>query len=167
MSPRGQTEKSDRPPSRSVLPPEPDIDAKQPAVACGARPVDELNPNRSRGKGQSHPRRSLKLGPIGACLIRATLFLFQCISHKRLVLMRFLRSLADEKSAGLQDHTTSPSALAPFVRAPGDRSRVKTRPATQSRANAAASTASRPNVRDDGQRPSVGRDGGRYRSDLG
>ena len=109
-SAKGQTEKSDRPPSRSVLPPEPDIDAKQPAVACGARPVDEFNPNRGRGKGQSHPCRSLKLGPIGACLIRATLFLFQRISHKRLVLMRFLRSLADEKSTGLQDHTTSPSA---------------------------------------------------------
>ena len=93
----GQTEKSDRPPSRSVLPPEPDIDAKQPAVACGARPVDEFNPNRGRGKGQSHPCRSLKLGPIGACLIRASLFLYQRISHKRLVLMRFLRSLADEK----------------------------------------------------------------------
>ena len=77
MSDVGQTEKSDRPPSRSVLPPEPDIDAKQPAVACGARPVDEFNPNRGRGKGQSHPCRSLKLGPIGACLIRASLFLFQ------------------------------------------------------------------------------------------
>jgi hypothetical protein len=29
-----------------------------------------------QGKGQPHPCRSLKLGPIGACLIRATLFLF-------------------------------------------------------------------------------------------
>src|SRR5258706_4201435 len=109
MSALGQTEKSDRPPSRSVLPPEPDIDAKQPAVACGACPVDEFNPNRGRGKGQSHPC-SLKLGPIGACLIRASLFLFQRISHKRMVLMRFRRSLASEKSAGLQDHTALPSA---------------------------------------------------------
>jgi hypothetical protein len=65
MSELGQTEKSDRPPSRSVLPPEPDIDAKQPAFACGARLVDEFNPNRGRGKGQSHPCRSVKLGPIG------------------------------------------------------------------------------------------------------
>ena len=39
-----------------------------------------------------------------------------------------------------QDHTTSPSALALFVK------------------SAAASTASRPNVRDDGQRPSSGQD---------
>src|ERR1700731_4877372 len=102
-----QTEKSDRPPSRSVLPPEPDIDAKQPAVACDARPVDEFNPTRGRGKGQSHPCRSLKLGPIGSCLIRASLFLFQRISHKRLVLMRFLRSLADEKTTGLQNQPIS------------------------------------------------------------
>jgi hypothetical protein len=35
------------------------------------------------------------------------------------------------------------------------------------RQRAAASTASRPNVRDDGQRPSEGRDGGGYRFDLG
>jgi hypothetical protein len=81
-----------------------------------ARPVDEFNPNRGRGKGQSHPCRSLKLGPIGACLIRASLSLFRPISHKRLVLMRFLRSLASEKSTGLQDHTSSPSALASPVK---------------------------------------------------
>jgi hypothetical protein len=39
-------------------------------------------------------------------------------------------------ASGHQDHTTSPSALALFVK------------------SAAASIASRPNVRDDGQRPS-------------
>ena len=77
----------------------------------------------------------LKLGPIGACLIRASLFLFQRISHKRLVLMRFLRSLASEKSAGLQDHTTSPSASATFVFV------------------TSASTASHRNVRDDRDPP--------------
>jgi len=45
-----------------------------------------------------------------------------------------------------QDHTTSPSALALFVK------------------SAAASIASRPNVRDDGQRPSLrGQDSGRYK----
>jgi hypothetical protein len=61
-----------------------------------------------------------------------------------------------------KDHTTSPSALAPFVCAPGDRSR-KSRPAIASLlAGAAASTASRPSVRDDGQRP-----GGEYGNDLG
>jgi hypothetical protein len=52
-------------------------------------------------------------------------------------------------ASGRQDHTTSPSASAPFVK------------------GAAASTASRPNVRDDGQRPSEGQDGGGYRFDLG
>ena len=49
-----------------------------------------------------------------------------------------------------QDHTTWPSALASFVD------------------NAAASTASRPYVRDDRETPlCVGRDGRGYRSDLG
>ena len=160
MSQLGQTEKSDRPPSRSVLPPEPDIDAKQPAVACGARPVDEFNPNRGRGKGQSHPCRSLKLGPIGACLIRASLFLFQRISHKRLVLMRFLRSLASEKSAGLQDHTTSPYAAIVSRPRAVDRSQIF-RPALRSHRaqNAAASTASHPASVTIAIRPSVGWDG--------
>src|ERR1700736_4129545 len=52
-----------------------------------------------------------------------------------------------------QDHTTSPSAATPFVSAPIDRSR-ETRPAMTCVPDAAASTASRPYVRDDGQRPS-------------
>src|SRR5882724_2492603 len=43
-----------------------------------------------------------------------------------------------------QDHTTSPSAFAPLV------------------CSASASTASRPNVRDDGQRPSLGTGQGGY-----
>jgi hypothetical protein len=42
-----------------------------------------------------------------------------------------------------------------IIRLPAlDRSQAEARPAILSRANAAASTASRPNVRDDGQRPS-------------
>jgi hypothetical protein len=41
-----------------------------------------------------------------------------------------------------------------FVHTPLDRSQDKSRPAILSRDDAAASTASRPNVRDDGQRPS-------------
>jgi hypothetical protein len=59
-----------------------------------------------------------------------------------------------------QDHTTSPSASAPFVCAPRDRSQA-VKPALRSLkcAGTAASTASHPNVRDDGQRPSSERDG--------
>jgi len=66
-----------------------------------------------------------------------------------------------------QDHTTSPSALAPFVRMPFDRSQVK--PALPSRhmPDAAASTASRSASVTIAIRPSVGRDGEGYRSDLG
>src|ERR1700676_5093958 len=60
-----------------------------------------------------------------------------------------------------QDHTTSPSASVPFVCAHRDRSR-KSALRSPLRAGAAASTASRPNVRDDGQRPSEGRDGESY-----
>ena len=44
--------------------------------------------------------------------------------------------------------------IAPFVLRDPDRSRAKTRPAINSARRAAASTATRPNVRDDGQRPS-------------
>src|ERR1700722_16323620 len=84
-------------PAGRFSPPEPGIEAKEPAVACGAHPVDEFNPNRGRGKRQSHPCRNLKLGPIGACLIRACRFLCRRISPKRLVLRRFVRSLAAEK----------------------------------------------------------------------
>jgi hypothetical protein len=51
-------------------------------------------------------------------------------------------------ASGRQDHTTSPSAFAPFV---FRRLRVHRIP---------------PNVRDDGQRPSLGRDGRRTASDL-
>jgi hypothetical protein len=65
-----------------------------------------------------------------------------------------------------QNHTTSPSASASFVSVLCDRSR-ETRPAIPSAPDAAASTASRPNVRDDGQRPSEGWDGGSYEVDLG
>jgi len=45
--------------------------------------------------------------------------------------------------------------------------RYKTRPAIPCAPDAAASTASRPNVRDDGQRPSWGRNGAGYAADLG
>ena len=49
-----------------------------------------------------------------------------------------------------------------------DRSQAKARPAIKRHApDAAASTASRPNVCDDGQRPSWGQDGAGYKFDLG
>ena len=164
MSEMGQTEKSDRPPSRSVLPQNRTSTQSSLPSLVVARPVDEFSPNRGRGKGQSHPCRSLKPGPIGACLIRASLSLFRPISHKRLVLMRFLRSLASEKSIGLQDHTTSPSASASFVCtlliAHDPR---RDRPATTLRADTAAATASRPAFVTIASRPSVGRDSERNR----
>jgi hypothetical protein len=56
------------------------------------------------------------LGPIGACLIQASLFLGKPMLQKPLVSKRFFRSLANEKSAGLQDHTSSPSASSTLVR---------------------------------------------------
>src|SRR6202043_4116601 len=51
-------------------------------------------------------------------------------------------------ASGCQDHTTSPSASVPFVN------------------GTSASTASRPASVTIANRPSVGRDGGRYSSDL-
>src|SRR6201991_4289306 len=63
-----------------------------------------------------------------------------------------------DTSNGCQDHQASPYAAASFVCAPFDRSRIwlNPEPALQFTCapNAAASTASRPYVRDDGQRPS-------------
>jgi hypothetical protein len=52
-------------------------------------------------------------------------------------------------ASGHQNHTPSPSASAPFVK------------------GASASTASRSNVRDDGQRPSSEQDGQTHAADLG
>jgi hypothetical protein len=62
-----------------------------------------------------------------------------------------------DTSNGCQDHTALPSANAPFVLRAVDRSR-ETRPATSSAPDAAASTASHPNVRDDHDTPLL-RDG--------
>ena len=65
-----------------------------------------------------------------------------------------------DTSNGCQNHTASPYASASFVCAPFDRSRVwlNPKPALQFTCapDAAASTASHPNVRDDGQRPFLG-----------
>src|SRR5882724_8207122 len=63
-----------------------------------------------------------------------------------------------DTSNGCQNHTASPYAATSFVCAPFDRSRVWLNPKLALQftcaPNAAASTASRPHVRDDGQRPS-------------
>ena len=72
-------------------------------------------------------------------------------------------------ASGRQDHTTSPYAATSLVRSLGDRSQA-VKPALQSRRaqNAAASTASHPNVRDDHDTPLFsGRDGASCRLDLG
>ena len=67
---------------------------------------------------------------------------------------------------GCQDHTASPSTSASFVLRTLGRSRGSSRPATPNAPDAVASTASCPNVRDDGQRPSSGQDGGSASADL-
>src|SRR5258708_37336748 len=73
------------------------------------------------------------------------------------------RSSKHTSSTRRQDHTILPYATAPFVCAPSDRSQaLSARPAIKPCAGTAASTASHPNVRDDGQRPSSGRDGESY-----
>src|SRR6202022_2700134 len=66
-----------------------------------------------------------------------------------------------------QDHTTSPSASAPFVSAPCDRSR-ETRPAIKLRARRCrVHRIPRPTSVTIAKRPSVGRDGEGYSFDLG
>jgi hypothetical protein len=77
--------------------------------------------------------------------------------------MHFIRSLADEKSTGLQDHTALPSATAPFVlRASIAHETSKSPPCDRStRAALSRPPHPRPNVRDDRDTPlCAGRDGG-------
>jgi hypothetical protein len=62
-----------------------------------------------------------------------------------------------------QDHTTSPSAPAPVVCVPDDRSRAEARPVIPCTPDAAASTASRPASVTIASRPLMGRDGNRIR----
>jgi uncharacterized Fe-S cluster protein YjdI len=95
--------------------------------------------------------------------------LYRALPGDRLSCHRHLRKTgssapgrADLPSANLtpasrrQDHTTSPSASAPFVSMPLIAHRPKSALPSHVLPDAAASTASRPNVRDDGQRPSLG-----------
>jgi hypothetical protein len=86
------------------------------------------------------------LGPIGARLIEAGLFFIGPISNKRLLHIHFIRSFASEKSAGLQDHTTSPSASVPFV------------------VGTSASTASHRTFRDDREPPLLSGETGGFKS---
>jgi hypothetical protein len=70
-------------------------------------------------------------------------------------------------SNGCQDHTASPSATASFVFAHRSIAHeVHLALRSHCAPDAAASTASRPNVGDDGRRPSSGRDGGSASADL-
>jgi hypothetical protein len=93
-----------------------------------------------------------------------------CHRHRRIGLVRArsgrlcLRKL--DTSNGRQDHTTSPSAKAPFVRAPSDRSQVIPALPSPRAPDAAASTASRPASVTIAIRPSSGARRRRYRSDL-
>src|SRR5467141_2808428 len=61
-------------------------------------------------------------------------------------------------ASGRQDHATSPYAATSLVRSLGDRSQAFRQPALQPRRaqNAAASTVSHPNVRDDRDTPLCG-----------
>jgi hypothetical protein len=70
-------------------------------------------------------------------------------------------------SNGCQDHTVLPSANSVCRPHAVYRSRGSSRPAITSRARRCRVHRIPPRVNDDGQRPSVGRDGGGYRSDLG
>jgi hypothetical protein len=101
------------------------------------------------------------LSPVSEFLLSPSLADMDCLSPVGPTRLREFNT-----SNGCQDHTTSPSAHAPFVSAPLI---AHGKPALPSRhtPNAAASTASRPASVTIAIRPSVGRDGGGYRSDLG
>jgi len=93
-----------------------------------------------------------------------------CHRHRRIKVLptrsgsQNLRQL--DTSNGCQDHTALPYAATSFVFTPLDRSRAKARPATVARAQRCRVHRIPPNVRDDGQRPSLRRDGRSCRSDL-
>src|SRR6202011_6275367 len=107
-----------------------------------------------------------------------------CSPRRRIRLVTVVRGLGQRRtrsgrsclreldtSNGLQDHTALPSASAPFVSAPFDRSRVwlNPKPALQFTCSpdAAASPASRPASLTIRIRPSVGRDGEVYIPESG
>jgi hypothetical protein len=101
--------------------------------------------------------------------IRLVTVIGELTAYPRPVEPTRLRQL--DTSNGCRNHTTSPYATTPFVCTPFDRSRVwlNPKPALQLTCapDAAASTASRPASLTIRIRPSVGRDGGGYRGDLG
>ena len=72
-----------------------------------------------------------------------------------------------DTSNGCQDHTALPSALAPFVCAPQIAHEVQLALRLPMRARRCRVHRIPPQRRDDGQRPSSERDGGRYSFDLG
>src|ERR1700681_1397796 len=97
---------------------------------------------------QRSPRRRIRLVTVVG----------ELTEYPRPVGPTLLRQL--DTSNGRQNHTVLPYATTPFVCAPFGRSRVwlNPKPALQFTCapNAAASTTSHPNVRDDGQRPFLG-----------
>ena len=70
-------------------------------------------------------------------------------------------------ASGRQDHTTSPSASNISRQRAVDRSQAEAHPAITCRAKRCRVHRIPPRVRDDGQRPSVGRDSESYSFDLG
>jgi hypothetical protein len=137
--------------------------ASRPSFALASRPLN------SEGAGNAgRPMR-----PIAACAMvvvestrvsqvtpespgtpRAMVYgLYRALPGDRALLPPSLSGMTSANltpASGCQDHTSSPSASAPFVK------------------SASASTASRSNVRDDRETPlCVGRDGGSLRGDLG
>src|ERR1700738_3846973 len=146
----------------------------RPSARKASRPVS------GRGQGRQSPKaraRSASLGP-GRSLVyfntvapRRSGFFVSVIPRIKIL---SAPGRPDITSADLtpasrrQDHTTSPSAKALFVCAPSDRSRAKTRPAIPSRAQRCrVHRIPCPTSVTIAKRPSVGRDGRAYRSDLG
>jgi hypothetical protein len=113
-------------------------------VAASSRPAPRsAGPSRAARPGPNLVRRSrilakrqhVKLGPNRARRVSAGLLFVQQKSKKAPIFGHFRRFQQAEKTAGLQDHTTSPSASATFVFV------------------TSASTASHRNVRDDRDPP--------------
>jgi hypothetical protein len=97
--------------------------------------------------------------------IRLVTVVCELTEYPRPVGPTLLRRL--DTSNGCQDHTASPSATTSFVCAPPIAHGPKPALPPRFAHDAAASTASRPNVRDDGQRPSLGTGWRVSRTDLG
>jgi hypothetical protein len=131
----------------------------------------EVSTRRSHHRSTGFTRHSPRNGFNGFLRALPGVRILGCHRHRRIKVCQspvgLTRLRQFSTSNGCQDHTTSPSASAPFVSTPEFAHGVDPALQIPCAPDAAASTASRPASVTIANRPSVGRDGGGYIADLG